>query len=96
MITVLVFGVLPAIETSRADSAMRLRGGGTKDNSRLRLMLVATQTALCVVLLVAAGLLTRSFGGVMNGQNLDPSHVALLRLRPLVVGYDTARAECVG
>jgi hypothetical protein len=56
------------------------------------MMLVAGQVALALSLLIGAGLLTRSFGALMSTQQFDPRHVAQLRLRPLLMGYDHERA----
>ena len=46
-----------------------------------------------LVLLVGAGLLTRSFDRLMAQRTLDPSHVTLIRLRPRLVGYPPDRAQ---
>ncbi len=63
--TVFVSALVPALRASRADphGALQggLRGGGGRDRQRLREMLVAAEVALSVILLVGAGLLTRSF-----------------------------------
>ena len=60
-----VFGLAPALRTSRADVAGALREGERGSSSggagRLRGALVASEFALAIVLLVGAGLLARSF-----------------------------------
>ncbi|PYT20397.1 MAG: permease, partial [Acidobacteria bacterium] len=61
--------------------------------SRLRSVLVAGQVTLSMVLLVAAGLLVRSAARVAQGANFDPRHVALLRLRPGMMGYGPEKAQ---
>src|SRR4029079_8038608 len=63
LITSLVFGVLPALQASRVDSAQVLqqtrdRGSG---RSRGRAVLVVGEIALTLVLLAGAGLLANSF-----------------------------------
>ncbi|WP_408890369.1 ABC transporter permease [Myxococcus faecalis] len=53
----LVFGLLPALQLSRLD----LRGSVPSSGRRLRSTLVVLELALCLVLLVGAGLLGRGF-----------------------------------
>jgi predicted permease len=94
--TAIVSGLAPAWWTSRVDPADGLKSagdGGRTGGSGVRALLVSLQLALSLVLLVAAGLLTRSFDRVMAQRILDPSHVALLRLRPRLVGYAPDRAQ---
>jgi putative ABC transport system permease protein len=73
VLTGLLFGLAPAIRTSKADlnDALRacgrtLSGGGTQ---RIRDGLVVTEIALALVLAVAAGLLSHSFVRLMS---VDP------------------------
>jgi putative ABC transport system permease protein len=59
-------GLLPAIRVSRFDLANDLKGGGrsltaTRSHARLRNGLVCVEISLSVVLLIASGLLFRSF-----------------------------------
>jgi putative ABC transport system permease protein len=69
-----LFGLAPALQTRRMDvqGALREEGrGGTASRGRFRLrqLLVVSQTALAVVLLIAAGLLIQSFWRL---QGVDP------------------------
>ncbi len=63
--TSLLFGLLPALQVSRLDLVEPLkegaRGGASAPRRRLKNALVAAEIALAVVLLVATGLLVRSF-----------------------------------
>lgn len=62
--TTLIFGLMPALRVSRGDPATTLRatpGSGGQPRSSLRSALLAGEVALSLVLLVAAGLLVRSF-----------------------------------
>jgi putative ABC transport system permease protein len=73
VLTPLVFGLLPALQTSRADLRDALAEGGRSAaapvRSRVRGLLVATEVAVALVLLVGAGLLIRSFANIMS---VDP------------------------
>ncbi len=57
-----LLGVLPAVVLSRGDPAAALQQGGRAigSNTRLRRVLIVSEVALAVILLVGAGLLTRT------------------------------------
>jgi predicted permease len=70
----LLFGIVPAFHSSRVDltSALKSVGRNASDagslwgrGGRLRKLLLVAEVALSVVLLVAAGLLTRSFAALL-------------------------------
>ncbi len=74
LITSLLFGLVPAWQASRVNVQASLADGGSRSiagSSKhwLRRSLVVAQVALGVAMLVAAGLLLRTF---MNLRNLDP------------------------
>jgi predicted permease len=78
-LTVLVgiaFGLIPALKSSRLDLNTALKGdsmqcgGGTKRGGFTRQVLVGAQVAVCMVLLLAAGLLLR---GLHHAQTMDPA-----------------------
>ncbi len=72
LLTGTVFGIVPALRSTRVDLAPTLkdegRGGGYR-RSRFRNGLVISQVALCFVLLVGGGLCLRS---LFNAQSIDP------------------------
>ena len=82
----LVFGLVPALQATRAslsdemkatagDSDVRRRGAGA------RRMLVVVEVALAMILLAGSGLLIRSFGKLVAiNPGFDPQHVLTLRL----------------
>ena len=91
--TVLLFGLFPALRVSNVNFSEALKTGSNRSKSAMRSVLVAGQAMLAVALLIAAGLLNRSFERAMSGGSFDPSHVAQVRLRPSLVGYSPDRAQ---
>jgi predicted permease len=85
MATGLAFGIAPALRTAdvRLHQVMRAAGrGSTGMGSRLRAVLVAVQIAVCVALLIGAGLLLRSFDQLRRvDPGFRPEHAVAMRLR---------------
>jgi len=78
-------GLAPALEASRPDPYRALRQVGElssgRHRQRARSALLAAQLALSVVLLVAAGMLGRSLGNVLNqGPGFDAAGVLAVRV----------------
>ena len=73
LLTGVVFGLVPALQTSKADVTDALRAGRSTGaethGGRTRNLLVVIEVALSVVLLVSAGLTVRTFVVL---QNMDP------------------------
>jgi putative ABC transport system permease protein len=63
LFTVLLFGLLPALQAVKADLRASLSAGGRGGSrqGRLRPLLVVAEVALALVLLIGAGLMARSF-----------------------------------
>jgi predicted permease len=79
----LLFGLVPALRTSRADVEATLRGGRAAPRSavRLRSMLLAGQIALSVILLVGAGLFVRSFSELQRTElGFEPNRLVLMEV----------------
>jgi putative ABC transport system permease protein len=71
LVSTVLFGLVPALHTSRLGLSEALKQGGAKAtasraSSRLRAALVVAEVALSVVLLVTAGLLVRSFQALQH------------------------------
>ena len=89
--TGVIFGAAPAWITSRSDPAEALHGAGrsTRDRSSLpQRSLVVLQVALSAILLVGAGLLTRSLRNLQN-QNFgfETQGRLMVRVDPSLAGY---------
>jgi predicted permease len=82
LLTGLLFGLAPALQSTRPDvfAAIRegARGSGySAKTNRLRGTLIVSELALAVVLMIGAGLLLRSFVGLLEANpGFNPSSVA--------------------
>jgi len=80
-----IFGVTPALHAGRADLTQALkqegRGStGSREQGRTRRALVVTEFALSLVLMIAAGLLLRSFWDLLNvSLGFNPQNVMAVR-----------------
>jgi len=81
-----IFGLVPALQSSRPNLNETLKEGGRSDGAgvgrqRLRKALIVAEVALSLVLLVGAGLMVNGFGRltVKQHQGFDPSHALTLR-----------------
>ena len=91
LITGVVFGIVPALITSRSDPAEALRGANrsTRDTASLpQKALIVCQAALSLVLLVAAGLLSQTLRNLEH-QNfgIATANRYVLHLDPAGAGY---------
>jgi putative ABC transport system permease protein len=93
-LTGIVFGLVPAFEAARFDLNDSLKEGGMhaggKRSHRLRTVLVVTQVALALVLLVGAGLLVKSFSRLQSvAPGFDPNNLLTMRVNLPARKYDT-------
>ena len=96
--TGLLFGLFPAIHSTRPDLASALKGqsgqpSGSRGAARFRSSLATAQIALSLALLIAAGLFTRS---LMNISRVDlgvkVDNVVTFGVSPSLNGYSPARS----
>src|SRR5438270_7220075 len=96
VLTALVFGLVPALKAARKDLNDPLRDSGKGisggfRHGRLRDAVVVLEVGLSLTLLVAAGLLMRSFVAIRDVKlGLRPDHVLVARLPLPVDRYKTA------
>jgi predicted permease len=95
--TGVLFGLAPAIQSTRPDLVTELRNNsgklsGGRGAARFRAILVTAQIALSMALLVSAGLFIKSLRNVSRvdlGINID--NVVMFGISPGLSGYDTTR-----
>ncbi|HEV8145245.1 MAG TPA: ABC transporter permease [Bryobacteraceae bacterium] len=85
IVTGILFGLAPALEASRISLADHLkessRGSGGKRQNRTRGLLVVSEVALCLVLMIGAGLLVQSFRKLTQiDPGFDPRGVLVSRI----------------
>jgi predicted permease len=99
--TVLFFGLLPALRASDADAGSVMKGrsgqpGGGRGLARFRSALIGAQVALSVLLLVLAGLFTRSLANVATVElGMDVEPVVAFSLAPGLNGYTGAERDAL-
>jgi len=95
MTTTLMFGLAPALRTLRVNLVDSLREGNQQatvggGRQRLRGVLVATEIALAVILVVGAGLMIRSLAQLGRiDLGFDPDKVLTMRVALTPAGYDS-------
>jgi predicted permease len=99
LISTLVFGLVPALQTGKIDlaGALRAESGGVVGGRRrglVRSSLVLVQVALSFILLVGTGLLLQSLRGVQNTSPGFSTHNVVTSWVDLVAaGYDVQRRK---
>jgi putative ABC transport system permease protein len=91
--TGIVFGLMPALQTSRTDLVETLNetGGRTTDSvrrHRARNLLAICEIGLALVLLTSTGLMVRTFLRLLDvNPGFNPRHVLTVRIRPTPTRY---------
>ncbi len=95
LIASVIFGVAPALQSTRHDMAGALKDGSPgagSQQSGLRRTLLIAQVALSLVLLVGAGLFARSLQRALaTDPGFDGSHVAVASINAGLIRSDSAR-----
>jgi predicted permease len=96
-LTGILAGLVPALRASRANLADMLHDasrGSSAGRQRLRAALVAAQVAGSMMLLVIAGLFTRSLAKAQfTDLGFDPTHVLNFTIDPHEIGYNEAQGR---
>ncbi len=97
LVTALVFGLMPAIRSSRAALATTLKeqtGSVLGGNVILRKVLVAVQVTLSLLLLIGAGLFVRTLSNLRDlGPGFNVDRLVGFNLDPSLNGYSSDRAK---
>jgi predicted permease len=97
LLTGIIVGTLPAIRASRGNLSAILHEGGrgvVGGKNRLRSTLVVAQVAGSFVILIIAGLFTRSLGKAQTTSlGFDPDHVVNFVMDPIEIGYNEAQTR---
>jgi putative ABC transport system permease protein len=99
--TGILFGVVPALQSTRPDLVTELRNNsgklsGGRGAARFRTGLVTAQIALSMALLISAGLFIKSLLNVSRvalGVNID--NMVTFGVSPELSGYDTTRSKAL-
>ncbi len=99
--TGILFGLFPALESTRLDLAAALKGqtgqpSGSRAAARFRTALVTAQIALSTALLVSAGLFLKSLLNVSRVDlGLDIEKVITFAVSPELNGYESERSRAL-
>lgn len=98
-ITAIVFGIAPALAAAGVDiqEALKCAGrqhSGARRSTRLRRLLVIGELAVCLILLIGAGLLGRSFLKLANRDlGFPPENILTMRVNLIKSRYATAESQ---
>jgi predicted permease len=96
LVTAVLFGLVPALQTSRSDLVGAVKSGSTSGGgqSPLRKALVAVQVGLCLVLLVGSGLFLRTLQNSLGEElGFEPSGAVAARFNLSLLGYTEPQAQ---
>ena len=99
VVTGALFGLLPALRAARAEPQQHLRSGrgSVGGGHRLRNALVVAEVSLAIVLVIGAGLMTRSFLALRNVEpGFDPERVLAVSMMINISGATDVVGHIVG
>ena len=92
VVSVLLFGLAPAVQTSRVDLTRLISGSEAAAGGRrhwIRNLLVITQVAISAVLLVIASFMNRGFRDALaHGPGYRIDHLLMMTFEPHLVRYN--------
>ncbi|HET9803829.1 MAG TPA: ABC transporter permease, partial [Candidatus Acidoferrum sp.] len=95
-LTGVLFGLAPALQSSKPDLVVTLKENtpGAGRRSRLRGALVVSQMAITLILLVTAGVVVRKMRVVLNQDpGFRTTNLLMMSVSPSIQGYSEARGE---
>ena len=101
LLTGLLFGIVPALQSTRPDLVTELRNNsgklaGGRGAARFRTSLVTAQIALSMALLIAAGLFIESLRNISRVDlGIDIENVTTFGISPGKSAYDSARTAAL-
>jgi len=96
LLTGVLFSLTPALQSSKPDLVVTLKDNtpGAGRRSRLRSVLVSSQVALSLVLLVVAGVTVRRMEQIVNqNPGFTTSRILMMSISPSVQGYSETQGE---
>lgn len=97
VLTGIIFGLAPAIQTTKADLIPALKDEGSSQGykkSRLRNLLVIGQVSISLILLICAGLFLRSLQNAQNSNpGFEPEKLAIVSTDVGLQGYDRENGQ---
>ena len=101
LLTGLLFGIVPALQSTRPDLVTELRNNsgklsGSRSAARFRSTLVTAQIALSMALLISAGLFIKSLQNISRVDlGLDIENIVEFGISPARSGYDSVRTKAL-
>ena len=96
--SVILFGLIPAIQTTRANLTSAFKAGAGAETGKRRLwgrhLLVSVQVAVSLALLTIAAFTTNVFRGELTrGMGFRSDHMALMTIDPRILHYTDAQSR---
>src|SRR5579862_3183942 len=96
LLTGVLFSLAPALQSSKPDLVVALKDNtpGAGRRTRLRSVLVSSQVALSLILLIVAGVTVRRMQEIVSqNPGFATSHILMMSVSPSIEGYSEAQGE---